>query len=97
MRRNTPEPPINPPEPKHQHEHEFFDEDAEMVIEDGAVIFHEKCAYFDGPPGNEWSCEKTKSRMETAIRQVEETLEEMRWPNLFDAEIVEVRRVDDNE
>lgn len=62
MRRNTPEPPINPPEPKHQHEHEFFDEDTEMIVEDGAVIFHEKCAYFDGPPGNEWSCEETRTK-----------------------------------
>jgi hypothetical protein len=35
--------------------------------------------------------------METAIRQVEESLKGMRWPNLFDAEIVEVRRMDDNE
>lgn len=62
MRRNTPEPPTNPPEPKHQHEHEFFDEDEEMIVEDGAVIFHKKCAYFDGPPGNEWSCEETKTK-----------------------------------
>jgi hypothetical protein len=35
--------------------------------------------------------------METAIRQVEESLKGMKWPNLFHAEIVEVRRVDDNE
>jgi len=35
--------------------------------------------------------------METAIRQVEESLKGMTWPNLFDAKIVEVRKVDDNE
>lgn len=81
MRRNTPEPPINPPEPKHQHGHEFFDEDVEMVIEDGAVIFHEKCAYFDGPPGNEWSCEKTKSRrLElSSITKLRENAPDIEW------------------
>jgi len=35
--------------------------------------------------------------IETAIRQIKESVEKIQFPNLFDAEIVEVRRVNDNE
>lgn len=49
----TPRAPWN--EPDRSHHHEFLD--GEMVIEDGAAIFYEKCAYHE----RGWECDETRT------------------------------------
>jgi hypothetical protein len=62
-RRQTPDPPTNPPvEPDHSHEHWWESQEISLAprMEDGAAIFLDECNYAEGRYGEGWECEETR-------------------------------------
>lgn len=57
---NDPNAPYNQPDHSHDHVWRAVEENS-PVLEDGAVIFYDKCTYTEGRHGESWKCEETKT------------------------------------
>lgn len=59
--KNDPKAPYNEPDHSHEHEWRRDTRKADPAIEDGAAIFQDECAYREGPRGEAYSCNKTRT------------------------------------